>query len=136
MRASSRRGSGRCAISSSGKAKSYSSTSPLIAAPSKELPPRAKASRMSDDMDEFSQALESALITLGSIQRESTRPPRASRAALALLRAATPLVRGKEARLAPLRERVAVCRQCPHLASSRTQTVFGVGNVDAELMFI
>lgn len=87
-------------------------------------------------MDEFSQALESALTALGSIQRESTRPPRASRAALELLCAATPLVRGKEARLAPLRERVAVCRQCPHLASSRTQTVFGVGNIDAELMFI
>ena len=35
-----------------------------------------------------------------------------------------------------MRERVAVCRLCPHLASSRTQTVFGVGNIDAELMFI
>ena len=26
--------------------------------------------------------------------------------------------------------------KCPHLAASRTQTVFGVGNPDAELMFI
>ena len=26
--------------------------------------------------------------------------------------------------------------RCPHLASSRTQTVFGIGNPDAELMFI
>src|SRR5439155_21032274 len=38
--------------------------------------------------------------------------------------------------LAPLRERVSVCQRCPHLASSRTQTVFGVGNPDAELMFV
>ncbi|MDQ3546265.1 MAG: uracil-DNA glycosylase [Verrucomicrobiota bacterium] len=32
--------------------------------------------------------------------------------------------------------RVAGCVKCPHLASSRTQTVFGVGNPEAELMFI
>jgi uracil-DNA glycosylase len=32
--------------------------------------------------------------------------------------------------------RVSVCTKCPHLASSRTQTVFGVGNPDADLMFI
>src|SRR5207237_6722840 len=32
--------------------------------------------------------------------------------------------------------RVCVCTKCPHLARSRTQTVFGVGNPDAELMFI
>jgi uracil-DNA glycosylase family 4 len=39
-------------------------------------------------------------------------------------------------RLGPLCERVSVCTKCPHLASSRTQTVFGVGNPDAEIMFI
>ena len=38
--------------------------------------------------------------------------------------------------LAPLREQVRVCTKCPHLAASRTQTVFGVGNADADLMFI
>jgi DNA polymerase len=38
--------------------------------------------------------------------------------------------------LAPVRERVRVCMKCPHLACSRTQTVFGVGNPDAEIMFI
>ena len=87
-------------------------------------------------MDEFFQALESTLTALDRIQRERDRPPRASRDALDRLRRLTPFVRGKEARLAPLRERVAACHLCPHLASSRTQTVFGVGNIDAELMFI
>ena len=91
---------------------------------------------MSNDMDEFSQALENTLTALDQMQRESDRPPRASRDALDRLRQVTPLVREKDARLAPLREQVAVCRLCPHLASSRTQTVFGVGNIDAELMFI
>src|SRR5437016_1459933 len=42
----------------------------------------------------------------------------------------------KAALLAPIQARVAVCVKCPHLAASRTQTVFGVGNPDAELMFI
>ena len=38
--------------------------------------------------------------------------------------------------LAQIRARVQVCELCPHLASTRTQTVFGVGNPDAELMFV
>ena len=42
----------------------------------------------------------------------------------------------KSARLSSIAQRVAICRLCPHLASSRTQTVFGVGNPKAELMFI
>jgi uracil-DNA glycosylase len=42
----------------------------------------------------------------------------------------------KEALLAPIRARVSVCEKCPHLARTRTQTVFGVGNPNAELMFI
>jgi len=42
----------------------------------------------------------------------------------------------REARLAALREAVSVCRKCEHLADFRTQTVFGVGNPNAELMFV
>ncbi len=38
--------------------------------------------------------------------------------------------------LEPIRERVCACTKCAHLACSRTQTVFGVGNPDADLMFI
>jgi DNA polymerase len=38
--------------------------------------------------------------------------------------------------LAALAQRVAQCTRCPGLASSRTQTVFGVGAPDAELCFI
>src|SRR5438046_7721041 len=38
--------------------------------------------------------------------------------------------------LASIRERVRGCTKCAHLANSRTQTVFGVGNPDAEIMFI
>jgi DNA polymerase len=88
-------------------------------------------------MTDFLAAIDLALGGLERIQRESDHPPRANRAALDRLHALPPLVRRSKADLlAPLRDRVAVCAQCPHLASSRTQTVFGVGNPEAELMFI
>ena len=35
-----------------------------------------------------------------------------------------------------LRERVSRCERCPELAVSRTQTVFGVGPVGAEVLFL
>jgi uracil-DNA glycosylase family 4 len=38
--------------------------------------------------------------------------------------------------LAAINEAVKVCRKCEHLADFRTQTVFGVGNPNAELMFV
>lgn len=87
-------------------------------------------------MDLFSAALDSALADLNRLRRESDHFPRANRSALALLQRVAEVSPSKAERLAPLRKTVATCRRCPHLASSRTQTVFGVGNVDAELMFI
>src|ERR1700719_443607 len=43
---------------------------------------------------------------------------------------------GKAEALAAVQERVSVCTKCQHLACSRTQTVFGVGTPDAEIMFV
>ena len=42
----------------------------------------------------------------------------------------------RAAALAVLAEQVAGCTRCAELAGSRTQTVFGVGNPSAEIMFI
>ena len=42
----------------------------------------------------------------------------------------------KAAAIAALRERALVCVKCPHLASSRKNVVFGVGDIDAALMFV
>ncbi len=42
----------------------------------------------------------------------------------------------KIARMDALRERALACVKCPNLAESRTQVVFGVGNIDAEVMFV
>jgi uracil-DNA glycosylase len=42
----------------------------------------------------------------------------------------------KAAAFAELRERAMACVKCPHLASSRRSVVFGVGSLEADLMFI
>src|SRR6266853_1283148 len=109
-------------------------------------------------------ALDLVIAALERIREKSDRAPRASRTALAQLQAApaafvqhpalrtahaTPAdavesavpsgdaeARNKADLLAAVRERVSTCTKCAHLACSRTQTVFGVGNPDADLMFI
>jgi uracil-DNA glycosylase len=78
-------------------------------------------------------ALDLVIAALERIRETSDRVPRASRTALAQLQFVAP---NKTELLASVRERVRVCTKCAHLACSRTQTVFGVGNPDAELMFI
>ena len=64
----------------------------------------------------------------------ATSPPAADNLA------ASPVTRHsspeKAAAFSALRERALVCVKCPHLASSRKQVVFGVGNIDAQLMFV
>jgi len=42
----------------------------------------------------------------------------------------------RTAAFADLRRRALECVKCPHLASSRKNVVFGVGNAEAELMFV
>jgi DNA polymerase len=89
-------------------------------------------------MDEFQSALGAVLETLEKMRDGGGRWPRASRETLARLQrenAVVPRI-SKTAQLAEVRARVAVCDLCPHLAASRTQTVFGIGNINAELMFI
>jgi uracil-DNA glycosylase len=95
-------------------------------------------------------ALDLVIAALESIREKNDRAPRASKAALARLQTvdsvAVSLPAAPEQRLQPpsnkadllepIRERVRACTKCAHLACSRTQTVFGVGNPDADLMFI
>lgn len=42
----------------------------------------------------------------------------------------------KSSELDHLREKAVLCQKCPHLVRSRTQVVFGVGNPNAEIMFV
>ncbi len=88
-------------------------------------------------MNEFREAIDVTLGSLRQIQLQSDRPPCAQRASLESLQRHSPAVGPDKAeQLAPLRAQVTICTKCPHLVASRTQTVFGVGNIDAELMFI
>lgn len=82
---------------------------------------------------QFRPALDLVVSTLEQIRQQSERLPSASRTALDSLRESPT---GKSDLLQLIQTRVRVCTQCPHLASSRTQTVFGVGHSDADLMFI
>jgi len=72
---------------------------------------------------------------------EFAQPPAlepASRGESITTKAATPSppASSKATEMARLRERALACQKCPHLVRSRTQVVFGVGNIDAELMFV
>ncbi|HMG05525.1 MAG TPA: uracil-DNA glycosylase [Chthoniobacterales bacterium] len=99
-------------------------------------------------MSEFPSALNLVMDALEQIRERGEKPPRASRTLLVKLRRVRPAQFGtaptpgrqgasdKTAGLAAIQARVATCVKCPHLARTRTQTVFGVGNPDAELMFI
>jgi DNA polymerase len=87
-------------------------------------------------------ALDIVIAALERIRQTSDHLPRASRTAVARLQASHPLIAylpaaaNKAELLVPIRDRVRACTKCPHLACSRTQTVFGVGNPDADLMFV
>src|SRR6266567_1382531 len=99
-------------------------------------------------------ALDLVIAALATIRERSDHLPRASRTVLARLQTISPVVvsqretsasligkrpqgaLNKAELLEPIRERVCACTKCAKLASSRTQTVFGVGNPDADLMFI
>ena len=113
---------------------------------------------------QFPQALETVLETLERIRDQGTQRPCASRSALTRLEKvgavapngprASPSRTGtgnrpyqqveiapsrgsnNSERLAAVQTRVSACLKCPNLASSRTQTVFGVGNADADVMFV
>ena len=67
-----------------------------------------------------------------SLERLSKSDLRSRQSPISNLKSEMP----REARLDALREAVSVCRKCEHLADFRTQTVFGVGNPNAELMFV
>jgi uracil-DNA glycosylase family 4 len=85
---------------------------------------------------QFRPALDLVVSALEQIRENSTRLPCASRATIDELFQSARGVVSKSDMLGLVRARVSVCLKCPHLASSRTQTVFGVGNPDADVMFI
>jgi len=83
-------------------------------------------------------ALDLVVTALEQIRETADRTPCASRHTLTQLFSAPQSPARVDAvdPLAALRTRVSACMKCPHLVRTRTQTVFGVGNPHAELMFV
>jgi DNA polymerase len=78
---------------------------------------------------------------IGNRQSAMSAPTAEQKSLLALpgetIAASSPLdPQAKAAAFASLRERALACVKCPHLASSRKNVVFGVGVIDAQLMFV
>ena len=101
--------------------------------------------------DPFQQALDEALPLLKKIRSGLKPPPPASHSALEALSRSAAKASSKAATsiagpapkaatgnntLDSLRALALSCTKCPHLAASRKQVVFGVGNPDADLMFV
>ena len=72
-----------------------------------------------------------------SVSTRETPPLSAAQVEVAPAASSPPLSpEAKTAAFAELRQRALSCRKCEHLATSRKNVVFGVGNIHAELMFI
>ena len=99
--------------------------------------PRAAAPRT------FSAPRASSLVPeTGSSRREEAQISKSEISQSLLTSAATNAVvppldpAARAAAFAALRQRALACVKCPHLAASRKSIVFGVGNPDAQLMFV
>jgi uracil-DNA glycosylase family 4 len=66
----------------------------------------------------------------------ATQPPAAQRAAATANERIEVTGATKVEQLAHLNERAQACQKCPHLAARRHTVVFGVGDPDAQLMFV
>ncbi len=102
-------------------ARSYAET-PQSAAPENSSPPNVAmpAKRESTAAQAIDTAVATAAPGTSLFAAKASSLPRAER----------------EERLRAIAARVAVCTRCQELARTRTQTVFGVGNPEAEIMFI
>lgn len=83
----------------------------------------ARVSVSSESMEELSQpiTLPEHRPSAASVPPSTATPSQSAEKAMAMAR---------------LRERALDCQKCSHLVKSRTQVVFGAGNIDAELMFV
>jgi len=115
------------------------------------------------DASNVVERVDRARALLGEIRDGLLPKPHATSASLGKLRAVGPLVNApqpiatpftppaksaekpatapgrkgdKAALLSELRAKALACTRCPHLVASRTQVVFGVGNPNADILFV
>jgi len=114
---------------------------------------KANRARIHTSIEALTRLQATAVAATATVERPTstkTKPARepapAPRSQPPAPAAATPAARvstapsgtpgAKAAKLAALRDPVLACTKCPNLVQSRTQVVFGVGNPEAELMFV
>ncbi len=103
------------------------------------LPPAAGKSASAN----FKPQIPTAAVP-SKIEPTISMPPKKSAAPVAPVKAVIPNLKveikssspEKAAAFTALREKALACIKCPHLAASRTTVVFGVGTIDAQLMFV
>ncbi|WP_437187726.1 uracil-DNA glycosylase [Planctomicrobium sp. SH668] len=104
-----------------------------------ELPPRVAKENLSDRTQERPPQQENRPVRSfqAPVRRESAPQPIAPVHAAALnVEKNLDTLAVRETKLAQLQACVAGCTKCPTLARTRTQTVFGVGDALARIMFI
>lgn len=82
------------------------------------------------------QSSASTLPSPKKVDRQSIVPPAISREAQTLLSSDFETHEQKSSGLLQLADVVSGCQRCSELVEGRTQTVFGVGNPDARIMFV
>ena len=75
-------------------------------------------------------------ITISSGTSERGQAVRANEEMVTRGQAVRAPMAGKAEAMAALREQALACVKCAHLVKARKNVVFGVGNIDAELMFV
>ena len=104
--------------------------------------PPAAASQISNFKSQMAKPAVSTPAAQPAIQSAIPAPVAEQKSLLALPGETAPSPvppldpQAKAAAFAALRERALACVKCPHLASSRKTVVFGVGSIDAQLMFV
>jgi DNA polymerase len=107
-----------------------SATQPQSVAPSRDPAPASQKIAPSAKVEDSPGTLHAA--TPAMTERPRTQPAPAFSTRDSAPRGTSE----KAAKLDALRGPVLACTKCPHLVQSRTQVVFGVGNPDAEVMFV
>lgn len=122
---------------SDGFQEALDATLPILQSMTKNLRGKPKATRTSLENLKASlpPSFEKPMATAGETFKPAESPKPSDQ-----IKPASPIVSGSDdgrlAKLEVLKKNILSCTRCPHLVTSRTQVVYGVGNPFAELLFV
>ncbi|CAN5627655.1 uracil-DNA glycosylase [soil metagenome] len=92
--------------------------------------------KIRDGLGPFPTASHASVERLRSLRAVGAEAPPVPKAAVAAPASASVFAEPAVWTMETLREAALACTKCPHLVKTRTQVVFGVGNPNADLMFV